>query len=139
MAADELVTAFFYGLFMDTDALKDGGYEPIDPRVGSLPGWRLVIGERANLVPDPTATAWGIVLELTSGACERLYSAPGVSDYRPVTVSLSTPDGTALSAVCYVLPPRTAEGETNHEYASRLRSLCSTLGFPTSYLDALPE
>jgi hypothetical protein len=48
----EVVTVFFYGLFMDESLLASRGLSPSKAIVGYVNGYRLRIGRRATLVPD---------------------------------------------------------------------------------------
>src|SRR5262249_5931502 len=56
---------FFYGLFMDEDALRAKGLEPRDADRASVEGFELRIGERAALVPKPDSTVHGLVISLS--------------------------------------------------------------------------
>src|SRR5258705_14000246 len=46
------IDVFFYGLFMDADALRAKGLHPVDPRAACVRGFALHVGQRATLVPN---------------------------------------------------------------------------------------
>lgn len=52
---------FFYGLFMDVDALRAKGVHPTRPRRGSLSGFSLRLGQRATLVPNLDGCVYGVL------------------------------------------------------------------------------
>jgi hypothetical protein len=43
------IHVFFYGLFMDVDLLRSKGAQPENPRLASVSGFALRIGQRATL------------------------------------------------------------------------------------------
>jgi hypothetical protein len=45
--SDRRIDAFFYGLFMDVDSLKQNGVEPANIRRAFVPEFALRIGQRA--------------------------------------------------------------------------------------------
>ena len=49
----ERATVFFYGLFMDPEALQERGLRPCDPRRSHVDRIALRLGKRATLVPHP--------------------------------------------------------------------------------------
>jgi hypothetical protein len=126
------VLVFFYGLFMDTEALRQQGFQPLNARKAALDGYRLVIGARATLVPDDHGVVHGVATELTHDELQRLYAGPGLDEYRPDAVLLRV-GGAALPALCYNLMSPPAVG-SNPDYAEKLRALCSELGMPASYI-----
>src|SRR6266850_1215759 len=115
------INIFFYGLFMDTDALRAQGVQPTDPRRGCVSGFTLRIGQRATLVPDPGARVHGVLLELSHDAIERLYAEPGVREYRPEAVIVELDDAAQVPALCFNLPVPPRPDEANEGYAQRLR------------------
>jgi hypothetical protein len=130
------VAVFFYGLFMDESVLASKGIHPSRSAVGYVEGYRLRIGRRATLVPDPAGRAYGVLMTIERGHATDLYSEESVSDYVPETVAVKLPGGTVEAATCYNLPAGRLEG-TNPEYAQSLLSLAQRLGFPKPYLDAV--
>ena len=80
------IDVFFYGLFMDEALLREKGLSPEGRRPARVEGFRLVIGERATLVPCAGAEAHGVLFSLTPGEVDALYSEASVSAYRPEAV-----------------------------------------------------
>jgi hypothetical protein len=131
-----LINVFFYGLFMDVEVLRAKGLRPVDPRQVCIPGFALRIGQRATLVPDPEARVYGILMQLSHNEIERLYAEPGVREYRPEAV-LAELDDARIPALCFNLPEPPSPGESNKEYAQKLRLLAKRLGLPADYIDRI--
>ncbi len=132
----ELVSVFFYGLFMDESLLAARGISASKATVGYVNGYSLRVGRRATLVPDDGNRAYGVLMSLQAGHVKALYSAESVADYVPESVSVVLPDGTVEPAVCYNLPAHKLEG-ANSEYANALLILAGRLGFPNDYLQQI--
>ncbi len=131
---DRRVDGFFYGLFMDSGVLRESRVVAANPRRAYVDGHALRIGRRATLVPEPGARAYGMVFALTHDELERLYSAPGLEDYRPEAVLAHGLEGGAWPALCYNLRQAPGPDEANAEYAARLREVLRRLGFPPDYV-----
>lgn len=71
---------------MDADVLRAKGVEPVKIRPACVPGFALRIGQRATLVRNPDASAYGILMELTHDEIARVYSEASVCAYRPEAV-----------------------------------------------------
>jgi len=134
----EVVSVFFYGLFMDESLLASLGVSPSKATVGYVDGYSLRIGRRATLVPDDTNRAYGVFMSLRTDDVRTLYSEKSVADYVSESVAVVLPDGTVESAVCYNLPKRKLEG-ANSEYANALLILAGRLGLPDDYLQQIRE
>ncbi len=139
--AERRIDAFFYGLFMDLEILEENQVEPVNPRQAYLEDFGLRIGRRATLVPAAGARAYGMVFELTHDHLDKLYSAPGLTSYRPEAVLVQEYQGATqpaqpapLPALCYNLGEAPGPDEANAEYATRLRTVLSELGFPAVYI-----
>lgn len=132
--SDRRIDGFFYGLFMDSDLLRESGVAAENPRRGYADGYALRIGRRATLIPSPGGRAYGMVFALTHRELERLYSAPGLEQYRPEAILVRLLEGGELPALCYNLGEPPQPGEANPEYAARLRAALSKLGFPSQYV-----
>ena len=128
------ITVFFYGLFMDPETLLAKGLHPSDPRPACLPGFRLHIGQRATLVPDPDTDVYGFTMQLTQEEITLLYADPSVSAYRPEAVLVQFTDHSTAPALCFNLVTPPAPTETNAQYASQLRDLANRLGLPAQYV-----
>ncbi|HSC28233.1 MAG TPA: gamma-glutamylcyclotransferase family protein [Vicinamibacterales bacterium] len=131
------VPVFFYGLFMDADLLREQGVEPTDWRLASLRGFSIRIGARATLVPNERGVVYGMLIDLTHGEIETLYSAPGLRPYQPEAVLCELEGDARIAALCYTLPEPPAPGERNPDYADRLRALGRRLGLPAAYVDGI--
>jgi len=130
--SDRRIDAFFYGLFMDLEILREGGVAPINPRRAYVDDFALRIGQRATLVPSAGARAYGMLVALTHAELDRLYAAPGLEQYRPEAVLAQPLEGPSAPALCYNL--RGAPHERNPEYAARLRRALRKLNFPPEYV-----
>jgi len=128
------VDAFFYGLFMDVDILREKQVTPVNPRPAYVEGFALRIGERATLLPSLGARAFGMLISLTHRELSRLYSGPGLEQYRPEAVLVRTFKGELASALCYNLPDAPLPHERNPEYAVHLQAVLRKLNFPPEYV-----
>ena len=130
------VDVFFYGLFMDREALAAQGFQPAAARLAMVRDFALRIAARATLVPQTGGVAWGFVIALPADQVRQLYSGPSVDTYTPEAVLAEFTDGTSLPALCYNL----MEVETappNRDYAARLAKLGRRLGLPVDYVAEL--
>ena len=131
---DRRIDAFFYGLFMDAEILRDNGATPMNPRQAFVDDLALRIGRRATLLPSAGARAYGMLFALTHAELNRLYAAPGLETYRPEAVLAQSLDGTTTPALCYTLPEAPRPEERDPEYAARLQRTLSKLNFPPDYV-----
>jgi hypothetical protein len=131
------VNGFFYGLFMDVAVLRDGGIVPAEPHRAYVDDFALRIGNRATLVPSRGARAYGMLIALTRPELERLYSAPGLQEYRPEAVLAHCLDGASVPALCYNLLVDPRPEERNLNYAVRLQQTLRDLGFPAEYVESV--
>ena len=132
--SDRRIDAFFYGLFMDTDTLKQNGVEAVNTRRAFVADFALRIGRRATLIPSIGHRAYGVIMSLTHGDLARLYNAPGLEHYRPESVLAQTLDGSVSAALCYNLLESPAADERNPEYAARLQRVLQKWDFPPEYV-----
>jgi hypothetical protein len=132
--AERRIDGFFYGLYMDADLLRESKVEPVNPRRAYVDGFALRIGQRATLLPSAGARAYGMLMALTHAELERLYTAPGLEQYRPEAVLAQSLDGAPVPALCYNLREAPAPHERNPEYAARLQRVLAKLGFPPDYI-----
>jgi len=128
------VSVFFYGLFMDADALRSKGAHPANVRPAALPGYAIRIGNRATLVREPGCSAYGVLMDLPRHEIDALYSGPGLEAYRPEPVVAEGPNGERTSALCFNLVTPPSPEETNREYADKLRELAHRLCLPRDYV-----
>jgi hypothetical protein len=136
-AIERRIDVFFYGLFMDASILRQNGVAPANPRQAYVTEFALRIGQRATLVPSNGARAYGMLVALSLSNLERLYTAPGLEQYRPEAVLAHTLDGLSVPALCYNLREEPQRGERNPEYAMRLQTVLRNLGFPREYVDSV--
>lgn len=101
--SDRRIDAFFYGLFMDIAILRESGVAPINPRRAFVDDFALRIGQRATLLPSVGGRAYGMLYALKHSELERLYTAPGLEQYRPEAVLAQPLEGTPGPALCYNL------------------------------------
>ena len=134
---DRRIDGFFYGLFMDRDILRESQVVAENPRRAYVDGYALRIGRRATLVPSSQARVYGMVFALTHDDLERLYSAPGLEQYRPEAVLAYSMEGDTLPALCYNLREAPGPDEANTEYAARLRAVLGKLEFPPEYIASI--
>lgn len=135
--SERRVDAFFYGLFMAGEILREKGVEPSNPRRAHVEGFALRIGDRATLVPDAGGRVYGMVFALTHAELDRLYGAPGLEHYHPEAVLAQPLAGTPTAALCYNLREAPQPHERNPEYAGRLQRVLSALDFPADYVASL--
>ena len=134
---DRRIDGFFYGLFMDSEILRESQVVAVNPRRAYVDGYALRIGQRATLVPACGARAYGMVFSLTHDELARLYSAPSLEHYRPEALLARLLEGDTVPALCYNLSEAPGPGETNVEYATRLRTTLSRLDFPPEYVASI--
>ena len=134
---DRLIDGFFYGLFMDSDILRASQVVAANPRRAYVGGYALRIGRRATLVPAPEARVYGMVFALTHDELEKLYTGPGLEQYRPEAILAHSMTGESWPALCYNLREVPEPDETNTEYAKRLREVLGKLEFPPEYIASI--
>jgi hypothetical protein len=134
--SENAADVFFYGLFMDPDALRAKGLQPRLPRKASVLGMALRIGARATLVKQEGGVAHGVVMALSAEELKALYAEPGVAAYQPEPVAAKGDDGTVIPAICYNLP-HPEGGAPNAEYAAKLRAVAAKMGLPDSYIRSI--
>ena len=131
---ERTIEAFFYGLFMDVDLLREKQVTPVNPRPAYVDGFSLRIGERATLLPSREVRAFGMLISLTQRELWQLYSGRGLEQYRPEAVLARTLEGESVPALCYNLPDAPLPHERNPEYAARLQAVLRRLNFPPDYV-----
>lgn len=134
---ERAIDVFFYGLFMDRDALSAEGFHPGPAQMASVAGFELRIGARATLAPADE-TAWGMAMRLPADEVARLYGEASVADYRPEAVLATLQGGEIVPALCYNLPADKQTG-TNKDYAAALHALAVRLELPADYISLLNE
>ena len=82
----------------------------------------------------PTASSSSVPPTTSTPSESRLYTAPGLEQYRPEAVLAHSREGEAVPALCYNLREAPGPDEANAEYAARLRAVLEKLGFPSDYI-----
>ena len=131
------IEIFFYGLFMDSDILRENKIVPVNPRRAYVEDFALRIGQRATLLPSHGSRAYGMLVALTHSELDRLYRAPGLEHYRPEAVLARPFEGQPSPALCYNLREAPQPHERNPDYAARLQSVLSKLEFPPEYVASI--
>ena len=134
---DAEARVFFYGLFMDAESLVARGFSPRAVTPAILEGWVLQVGKRATLAASAAQKVHGIVMTLSAHELARLYSEPGLSDYRPVQVTVRLASGEREAAACYNLPSAASGEPPDQAYVGKLRDLARKLGFPAAYVASI--
>ena len=127
------INIFFYGLFVDAEALRANGFQPINVRQAWVLGMSLQIGRRATRVPDSSKCAHGFVIGLSHKEVERLYAEPSLAAYRSEAVIAQLTDRSCLPALGFNLPPSDEPVQANPEYAEKLHGVANRLGLPADY------
>jgi hypothetical protein len=130
----ERVTVFFYGLFMDPEALAAKGLRPSGVRPAFVEHLALRLGARATLVPQRDGRVYGMIMTLTHAEVDDLYSEPSVKAYRPEPVVARLADGSTEPALCFNLPAVPEEMAGNPDYAARLQMVARKMGLPDEYV-----
>ena len=131
------IAIFFYGLFMDAEALRSKGIDPTNIRRATVRGVSIRIGQRAALVPDAAGHIYGLMMDLSHDEIDRLYAEPSVRVYRPEAVICELDNGISVPALCFNLPIPPPLDDRNPEYASRLKELAKRLELPLEYINRI--
>ena len=131
---NRLIDVFFYGLFMDADALRAKGLNPTNIRIAKINDSALRIGQRATLVPSAGSMVWGVAMSLTHAQIDSLYAESTVRAYRPEAVLVHSTSGEVFAALCFNLIDAPASDERNPDYAMKLRALAERVGLPAEYV-----
>jgi hypothetical protein len=131
------VEIFFYGLFMDADALRAKGLHPANVRRASVEDMALYIGERATLTPHIGGRVYGMLMSLAHAELDQLFSEPSVDAYRPEPVIATLSDGSTTAALCFNLTATAVVVQSNAEYAAKLRTVARHVGLPESYIESI--
>ena len=122
---------------MDPEVLRGHGVDCGEGRRARVDGHALRIGERATLVPEEGAHAWGMAYGLDAAQLQALYCADGLEAYAPTVVTVHFEDGGSAPAECWVLAAAPEDHERNPEYARKLREALARLHFPADYVASL--
>jgi len=128
---------FFYGLFMGEALLRAKGIPSPNLRIASVPGFQLLMGHRAPLIPVPGKSVFGVVASLSHSELEQLYSEPSVQTYKAEAVLAHILNGERVAVLCFNLLDAPSDDEHNPEYAAKLRALAERLQFPLEYISSI--
>jgi hypothetical protein len=130
-----LVWGFFYGGLINPVLMERLGMQPRRKEIALLPGYDLEISPLMNLVVEPRATAYGLLMELSH---DELASAYGKlkAVYYPQPVLAYDLEGRARPALCYLLPDQ-EPGPAEADYVTNLLEPAKANGFPDWYLDKI--
>ena len=129
-------SVFFYGLFMDSELLKEKGFNPSNPVLAYVEGYGIRIGERASLVESENERAYGIIMSLDSDELEALYGEESVLDYVPEILTATISSNEEVEVTTYNLPPEKLKGK-NKDYAKSLAILAKKIGFSSEYIEEI--
>ncbi len=130
-SANRMQDVFFYGLYMDPQALAQKAVDARHPRIARVDGYRLRIGHKATLLREEGGVAHGMVYALTHAEINALYRDAGLDDYAAEAL-LAQVGETSLPVLCcnLIVPPE--EDETNPAYREKLLAAMTRLGVPTT-------
>jgi len=132
----QIVSAFFYGLYMDTDLLKSLGFHPVAAHKAVLRSYALDLFGPAKIVPRTGGIVWGNIVTLPGKDLIAMYSFEATRAYAPETVEVTDGDGNPISVCCYNLP-KSDRDPFNHEYYEKLILTLKKLDFPSEYIVSL--
>jgi hypothetical protein len=78
-----------------------------------------------------------MVMAMTHADVDRLYTAPGLEEYRPEAMLVRPLEGVPLAALCYNMPHAPRPDERNPDYAARLQRTLRALDFPPEYVASI--
>jgi len=148
---DDEVWYFAYGANMHDSAFRERrGMQPLEWRPGRVRGHRLRFNLEgrpkgkaapANLCPDPSAEAWGVLYKITRAGLVHLDATEGVPGrrYRHLWLDAEDIDGRPLKAVTYIADGLEADGNPSLRYITLLRDGARAHGLPEHWLRFLDE
>ncbi len=143
------VRYFAYGSNMQDETFRRRrGIEPLSAVSGELAGWRLVVdkpplvpmGESfATIVPDPTATVYGVLYEITEKGLARVDLTEGVQlgVYERIEVAvrpLDQEEGAAVNAFTLTSGERDPSMQPSERYMALMIDGAVEHGLPDEYV-----
>ena len=132
---NDLVWGFFYGGLINPEVMQRVGMKPRSQEIAMLPGYELQIAPWVNLVPNPRAVAYGLLMLVSHRELSHVYGqlkAP----YVPFPVLAQDKEGRLRTALCY-LSPGMQPGQADASHVENLLHPASRLGFPEWYLEKI--
>lgn len=133
------VRVFFYGSYMNRLVLEEASLRLARFEVARLDAYDIRIAPRANLVPAPGRSVYGLLAEPTHAELSRLYAhAQDVlgETYLPHPVLVQTEAGGWLPALCYIAAEMTPQ-PPEPAYVQRIVAPAREHGFPARYVEHL--
>lgn len=130
------VWVFFYGSYINFEVLAEVDLHPTRWERARLAGYALTIAPRANLIAEPSSTAYGILAAATHAELGRLYDhARDIlgERYLPQAVLARADDGAFRPALCYISHDM-AHRPAADDYIDRILVPARGYGFPEEYL-----
>lgn len=133
---NDIVEAFFYGLYMDPELIKSLGFEPQSVEKAVIDSYALDLQGSAKIVPEEGSIVWGNIIKLSKNDLAAMYSFDTTKDYSPEMVQVKDSNGNYKMVSCYNLSVSDAEA-FNSEYRDKLVNLLKQLDFPDDYITRL--
>ncbi|ETW98547.1 MAG: hypothetical protein ETSY1_18335 [Candidatus Entotheonella factor] len=131
------VDVFFYGSYINFEVLAEVNILERPHQVAWLPGYKLVISPLANMVPDPSSTAFGMMTQLDHDELDRLYGEHARKRlgeiYLPEAVLVYTGANVMRPALTYIAHDM-APARPAPDYVDRILRPAQGYGFPSDYL-----
>ncbi|MFL9881025.1 hypothetical protein PQR63_21680 [Herbaspirillum rhizosphaerae] len=132
-SSNRLVPIFFYGLHMDAESLQQKGIAIRQPRLATILHHSVVVREKAMLLREKDALAYGMLYHLTHAEIDILYQHQTGYRAEAFPVNDGEHEICAISMV-HIEPP--LDSPIDYDYVSRLRAVLERLGFPVDHLPA---
>ena len=132
-SGNRLVEIFFYGLHMDAESLRQKGVVIRQPRLATILHHRVAVREKAMLLREKDALAYGMLYQLTHAEIDMLYQHQTGYRAEAFLANDGEHEVCAVSMV-HIEPP--IDSPVDYDYVSRLRTVLEQLGFPVDHLPA---
>jgi hypothetical protein len=132
------VEVFFYGSFMNRNALRSRGFEPL--------GWRTAVAVDHKVVFRPLATleraageiVYGVVCSATHEELRALYAQDWLGAYQPEAILVHTSERVVSPALCYVAHGPTGPSPSA-DYVSLVADAARQHRFPSWYIQQIVD
>lgn len=128
-AENDWIPVFFYGLFMDMDALRARGLQPRAAQAVAVVDYRIALGAKAVLLPAPGQQAGGVVAELRRAEFDSLYAQQ--PDYEEIDVTARTQAGGTIITKTMINRKADLAAPEDPAYATQWRALTARLAIRT--------
>lgn len=120
---------FFYGLFMDMEALRAKGLNPRNDQVVYIYDHSVHVRAKAILTSEVGKVAWGVLAQITNEEFDILYGHQ--SDYGKVPVCAMTHTGQPIAAVTMVHREPNFGAPIDPVYSGEWKAIVKRLHIPT--------